>query len=132
MNINPENPVNILIFNFDEEENNYNNYYFKQFVYIIKKKKPNIIFICTKNSKSRTDKHLQHIIAQKLPINYERFSKVDATRQSDLKKIIYKNLKNVRTRIYYNNETVYEMIFLIDLGDNHIKIEVFLILVIIV
>jgi hypothetical protein len=108
MNINPENPVNILIFNFNEEENNYNdNYFFKQFVYVINKKKPNIIVICTQNSISRTDKHLQHIIGDKLPENYKRFSKVDATRQSDLKKIVYKNLKNVRMRIYYNTETVY-------------------------
>jgi hypothetical protein len=108
MNINPENPVNILIFNFDEEGHEYNNNYnIKDFLTDVDNKKPNIIFICTQNSKSRTDKHLQHIIGEMLPPYYKRFSKVDATRQSDLKKIMYRNLKNVRTRIYYNTDTVY-------------------------
>ena len=104
---NPENPANILIFNFNEEGNEYNNYNINNFLTNVSIKNPNIIFICTQNSISRTDKHLQHIIGEKLPENYKRFSKVDATRQSDLKKIIYKNLKNVRMRIYYNTETVY-------------------------
>ena len=107
MSINSQNPANVLIFNFDEKGNEYNNNYnIENFLTDINKK-PNIIFICTQNSISRTDKHLQHIIGKKLPENYKRFSKIDATRQSNLKKIIYKNLKNVRTRIYYNTEKVY-------------------------
>lgn len=106
--MNSQNPANILIFNFDEEGNEYNNdHYIKNFLYNVGSKNPNIIVICTQNSISRTDKHLQHIIGDKLPGKYKRFSKVDATRQSDLKKIVYKNLKNVRMRIYYNTETVY-------------------------
>ena len=105
---NPENPANILIFNFDENGTQYNNEHnIKDFLTNVGHKKPNIIFICTQNSKSGTDKHLQHIIGNKLSKKYKRFSKVDATRQSDLKKTIYKNIKNVRTRIYYNSETVY-------------------------
>ena len=84
---NPENPANILIFNFNEEGNEYNNdHKIGNFLGNVGYKNPNIIFICTQNSISRTDKHLQHIIGKKLPENYKRFSKVDATRQSDLKK----------------------------------------------
>jgi len=116
MNINPENPVNILIYNFDEEQGNeYND--LNNFIEYINNKNPNIIFICTQNSKSRTDKHLQHLIyhinkktkqiVSKLPSKYRLFSKIDATRQSNLKKIYYTNLKNVRTRIYYNTDTVF-------------------------
>ena len=50
MNINPENPVNILIYNFDEEQGNeYND--LNNFIKYINIKNPNIIFICTQNSK---------------------------------------------------------------------------------
>jgi len=115
--INSQNPVNILIFNFDENGNEYNNYNLGSFISDVNLKIPNIIFICTQNSISRTDKHLQHLIYHRnkktkevvtiLPLQYKLFSKVDATRQSDLKKIYYKNLKNVRTRIYYNTDNVY-------------------------
>ena len=87
MNINSKNPANILIFNFNEEGNEYNNdHNIGNFLRNVNSKNPNIIFICTQNSISRTDKHLQHIIGEKLPSTYKRFSKVDATRQSDLKK----------------------------------------------
>jgi hypothetical protein len=101
---------NILIFSFDEKnaeyDSTYNDNKLSQFIEKVHKKKPNIIFICTQNSISRTDKHLQHLIGKKLPENYKRFSKVDATRQSNLKKLYYRNLRNVRTRIYYNTNTV--------------------------
>jgi hypothetical protein len=104
MSINRKDPLNVLIFNFDENRTNTNIY---KLLDNINQENPNIIFITTQNSKSRTDKHMQHIISNFLPKIYKRFSKVDATRQSDLKKIMYRNLKNVRTRIYYNTKTVY-------------------------
>jgi hypothetical protein len=101
---------NILIFSFDEQNTEYDNTYYDKklnnFIIKVEKQRPNIIFICTQNSISRTEKHLQHLIGNKLPEEYKRFSKVDATRHSNLKKIYYKNLRNVRTRIYYNQNTV--------------------------
>lgn len=108
---NTENQLsNILIFSFDEKNAEYDNRYtdnkLTEFITKVNDKNPNIIFICTQNSKSRTDKHLQHLIGKLLPLYYKRFSKVDATRQSNLKKLYYRNLRNVRTRIYYNSNTV--------------------------
>jgi hypothetical protein len=75
-------------------------------------KSPYLIIITTQNSLSRTDKHFQHILGEKLKMRgYRVFSKIDATRprnSSSISNIFSLKSKpyNVRTRIYYDPKKV--------------------------
>lgn len=70
----------------------------------IQTENPAIIFVCTQESKSAGNKHLQHVLGNILidDYNYQLLTKVDASVSYGS---IMKN-KNVRTRVYYNKELV--------------------------
>ena len=115
-NANIKNQINIYshlekicLINFDEKGEEYTK--FDEISQNIKDKivgtKYDIYIICTQNSISGTNKHLQHLIKERLEgDNYKLLCKVDATTHWSSRSPITK-FKNVRTRVYYNPENVY-------------------------
>jgi hypothetical protein len=115
-NANIKNQINIYshlekicLINFDEKGKEYTK--FDNIDQNIKDKivgtKYDIYIICTQNSISGNNKHLQHLIKERLEgDNYKLLCKVDATTHWNSRSPITK-FKNVRTRVYYNPENVY-------------------------
>ena len=106
----------ILLINYDEnhelitDDNTINT--INSFGDKIISKSPYLIIVTTQNSLSRTNKHFQHILGEKLKMEgYKVFSKIDATRpknSSSISNIFSLKPKpyNIRTRIYYHPEKV--------------------------
>lgn len=115
----------ILVFNFDEacEELLTDSFYvstekktkkeiqqkvINDFIQNITNINPAIVVVCTRNSISKTDKHYQHSIKDKIlkldqtDLNYFPLLKVDSTLQSNVRSVksIGKTLCGIRTRVY--------------------------------
>ncbi len=97
----------ILIIQLDEKQKTMNEVEFLQ----ILEKKINkdtfenyaMIIICTKNSKSGTNKHFQHLMKSYLEKNsFTLFSKIDATPYTTINHMMGR--ANARTRIYVNKD----------------------------
>jgi hypothetical protein len=127
------NEPKILLFNFDEkceeilsdlfyiskekknkkvlQQNIINN-----FITYIEENKPAIVVVCTRNSLSKTNKHYQHSIKNRILgidkniANYFNLIKVDSTLESNLYSIksIGKKFCGLRTRIYVDQ---YQLLF---------------------
>jgi hypothetical protein len=128
INNSTNNDLQFLVFNFDEkcEELLTDRFYVSKekttakqlqqeimyaFIQKIKKDKPAIVLVCTRNSPSRTDKHYQHSLKNEilqlnkdssLGVNYFPLLKSDSTLQSNLTslKSIGKKLCGIRSRLY--------------------------------
>jgi hypothetical protein len=128
INNSTNNDLQFLVFNFDEkcEELLTDRFYVSKekttakqlqqeimyaFIQKIKKEKPAIVLVCTRNSPSRTDKHYQHSLKNEilqlnkdssLGVNYFPLLKSDSTLQSNLTslKSIGKKLCGIRSRLY--------------------------------
>ena len=72
----------------------------------IQKETPDLIIVCTQNSKSGTKNHFQHWLGKKInqSSQYLLLSKVDAIPISSF--LSFKKPYNVRTRIYYNSNNI--------------------------
>lgn len=125
----------ILVFNFDEtcEELLTDSFYvstekrskkqiqqkvINDFIEKITNMKPAIVVVCTRNSISKTDKHYQHSIKDKIldlnkksniNVNYFPLLKVDSTLQSNVRsvKLIGKTLCGIRTRVYVDQNQLF-------------------------
>ncbi len=123
----------ILVFNFDEkcEELLTDSFYVSKekrekkqiqqgiiddFITEVKTIKPAIVVVCTRNSISKTDKHYQHSIKDKIrdlnnnnEVNYFPLLKVDSTLESNVHsvKLIGKTLCGLRTRVYVDQNQLY-------------------------
>jgi hypothetical protein len=85
-----------LICSYNEGNENFNYNDCLNIIYKILNENPSFLFICTQESKSG-EKHFQHVLGNILKkLNYVRLRKIDAS-------VIG---KNVRTRIYINNNNV--------------------------
>jgi hypothetical protein len=105
------NAPKVLVINYDE--NNQSPDKDKVDEIIRKLKDVDIFILTTQDSPSGTDSHIHHSIKEQIKNNqllqkYELFSKIDATRKSNSDFGFFKNLYNVRTRIWINTETVYK------------------------
>jgi hypothetical protein len=128
INNSTNNDPQFLVFNFDEkcEELLTDRFYVSKekttakqlqqeimyaFIQKIKKEKPAIVLVCTRNSPSRTDKHYQHSLKNEilqlnkdsgLGVNYFPLLKSDSTLQSNLTSVrmIGKKLCGIRSRLY--------------------------------
>jgi len=120
----------ILVFNFDEkcEELLTDSFYVSKekrekkqiqegiidnFITEVNDIKPAIVVVCTRNSISKTDKHYQHSIKDKIrdlnknnEVNYFPLLKVDSTLQSNVRslKSVGKTLCGLRTRVYVDQK----------------------------
>jgi hypothetical protein len=120
----------IVVFNFDEkcEELLTDSFYVSKekrekkqiqqgiiddFITEVNTIKPAIVVVCTRNSISKTDKHYQHSIKDKIrdlnknnEVKYFPLLKVDSTLQSNVHsvKLIGKTLCGLRTRVYVDQK----------------------------
>lgn len=120
----------IVVFNFDEkcEELLTDSFYVSKekrdkkqiqqgiidnFITKVNTIKPAIVVVCTRNSISKTDKHYQHSIKDKIrdlnknnEVNYFPLLKVDSTLQSNVRslKSVGKTLCGLRTRVYVDQK----------------------------
>lgn len=123
----------ILVFNFDEkcEELLTDSFYVSKekrdkkqiqqdiidnFITEVNDIKPAIVVVCTRNSISKTDKHYQHSIKDKIrdlnknnEVNYFPLLKVDSTLQSNVRslKSVGKTLCGLRTRVYVDQKQLF-------------------------
>ena len=131
--LNLEKCPQILVFNFDEkcEELLTDSFYVSKekrdkkqiqqriiddFITQVDTIKPAIIVVCTRNSISKTDKHYQHYIKDKIrelnknkQVNYFPLLKVDSTLESNVSSIksIGKTLCGIRTRVYVDQKKLF-------------------------
>jgi hypothetical protein len=83
--------------------------YVKEVFDKINKENPSFLFVCTQESKANGKTHYQHVLSKMLDKNnYIPLIKVDSS-VSTIASIIKTN-KNVRTRIYYNKNLVFNKI----------------------
>jgi hypothetical protein len=91
----------IFIVNYNEQSKIFNKDDCKDIINKIKKEDPLFIFVGTQESRSGDDKHFQHALRSELEsINYKLLHKIDASITGLI------GDKNVRSRIYYNKNTV--------------------------
>jgi hypothetical protein len=110
-----ENIPKVGIFNYDESEINQKNTQHKirildnlaNFVKAqLSAKEYDIVVICSQNSIIKTKDHIQHKISEKLKnTSYELLSKIHITKSEGFFSL-FKNSFNVRTRIWYNKNTI--------------------------
>ncbi len=67
----------------------------------IESETPNIIFVCTQESRSGDANHFQHVFGEKLKENYTRLLKVDGSKYTGTALSLFSKNRNCRTRIYY-------------------------------
>ena len=117
----------VLVINYDENKKSPTKDKIKEIVDKLCNVKPDIFVLTTQDSPSGTKSHIQHSIKEEIKNskkpkylrnntgdelilqNYDLFSKIDATRESNVKsKGLTDELYNCRTRIWINNETTYK------------------------
>jgi hypothetical protein len=116
----------VLVLNYDEKNKSPNKDKIVDIIAQITSFEPDIFILTTQDSSSGTSSHIQHSIKEEINNSkkkyigkytptqlslqkYDLFSKIDATRQSNIdNKGITEKLYNCRTRIWINNQTTYK------------------------